>query len=620
MTTAPDSPNLYASALPRPKIVESKRPYTEIDLSHLDLHSTLAELPTHHFEVSVNVLGHKVVSRLNQEPDLPGVIVVDEDEVVTAVSRRRFLANIGRTYGLEIYLNRPVKILVNAVGIEHLSLSQDISIREAAEQALTRPPHLFYEPVIVTDGKNYRLLDIHTLLLAQTELLKQVNRIEQDRRQMAESLQKIGTALLSSLSLKKVTRRILKELDKVVRYERGVVLLRNGDELKSIALRGYPKSDAVPSKIKLSLQNNEADVFRRIVSTQEPMIVGDVTQDPGWQQLDWLPLNRSWLGVPLLDQGQVIGMISLTRLDRNAFTVDDVTVVTAFALQAAIALTNAQLYEQILNFNDQLELKVNERTEALNQAYKILEKLDKTKSNFIQVSAHELRTPLTVVRGYAQIMNTIEAIKNDENLSAMLGGIVSGIDRLHHIVNSMLDVAKIDSNSLEVIWESVNVNDLLQLLAFSFADALGQRKLNLSLDDLSHLPDVGGDSALLKKVFYAVLVNAIKFTPDGGSLTISGDEIMENGRSWVSVSISDTGIGIDQDQQQLIFEKFYQTGELALHSSGQTKFMAGGPGLGLAISKGILEALNGRIEVESLGRDEENYPGSCFTIWLPAVE
>ena len=448
MMTTSDTPNLYASALQRSTATEPKRPYPKTDLSHLDLNSTLADLPTHHFEVSVDALGHKVASRLNKEPELPGVIIVDDGVVVTAVSRRRFLANIGRTYGLEIYLNRPIKILINSVGTEHLSLPQTLSIREAAEMALTRPSHLFYEPIIVTDGQQYRLLDIQTLLFAQTQLLKQVNQLEQDRRQMAESLQKIGTALLGSLSLKKVTKRILKELDKVVAYERAVVLLRDEESLKSIVWRGFPKGESVPRKMSLALQDNDFDVFRRIISTQEPMILGDVTQEPGWQQLDWLPLNHSWLGVPLISQSNVIGMISLTRPDKDAFTQDDVFVVTAFAIQAAIALENAQLYEQILNFNDHLESMVEERTDELNQAYKILEKLDKTKSDFIQVSAHELRTPLTVVRGYAQIMATMPAIVENENLNLMLGGIVTGIDRLHHIVNSMLDVAKIDSNTL----------------------------------------------------------------------------------------------------------------------------------------------------------------------------
>lgn len=619
MTTA-DTPNLYASALQRANSPEVKRPYSGTNLSHLDLNSTLADLPTHHFEVSVDDLGHKVASRLNQEPELPGVIIVDAGKVVTAVSRRRFLANIGRTFGLEIYLNRPIKILINSVGSDHLSLPQTLSIREAAEMALTRPAHLFYEPVIITDGQKYRLLDIQTLLFAQTALLKQVNQLEQDRRQMAESLQKIGTALLSSLSLKKVTKQILKELDKVVTYERAVVLLRDADELESIVWRGFPKGDSVPRKMSLALQDNDFDVFKRIIATQEPMILGDVTQEPGWQQLDWLPLNHSWLGVPLISQSKVIGMISLTRPDKDAFTQDDVFVVTAFAIQAAIALENAQLYEQIVNFNDHLEAMVAERTDELNQAYKILEKLDKTKSDFIQVSAHELRTPLTVVRGYAQVMGTMPVMKEDANLRAIVDGIVSGVDRLHHIVNSMLDVAKIDSKTLDVIWEEVQLHDILQLLVLSFHDDVVHRGISLTLDNIADLPTVQGDSDLIKKVFYAVLVNGIKFTPDGGSVMVSGEIVQQNGRSWVQISVTDTGIGIDPDQQELIFEKFYQTGELALHSSGQTKFMAGGPGLGLAITKGILEALNGRIAVKSAGRDEENYPGSCFTILLPAVE
>lgn len=593
---------------------------TLVNLSHLTLQSTLADLPMHQFSVSVQTAGEVVAQAFQGQPDLPGVIIMAGEDVVTAVSRRRFLEHIGRAFGLEVYLNRPMKVLVNTIGTNHLTFASDTKIQEAAAAALTRPSDLYNEPVVVRVGEHdLRLLDSYILLLAQTELLKQVNQLEQNRQQLAESLRKTGQVLVSSLSLKKVTKRILKELDKVVAFERGAVLLREDEQLSLIAKRGFPRDERV-KELVVPYQADSEDVFGRMLQSQRPLLVPDVTQEPGWTQLDWLPLNRSWLGVPLITQDKVIGMISLTRLEADAFTENDVAVVLTFASQAAIALENARLYEKILSFNDQLEQNVAERTEELNRAYTILEKLDQTKSDFIKVSAHELRTPITVIKGYAQVLSTVPALKEDESSELMLAGILSGVTRMHRVVNSMLDVAKIDSNTLEVVHEELYLMDIFQKLSGSLAENVRQRRLSLSLDtSLEGLTAVTGDPNLLEKLFFALLTNAIKYTPDGGQIVVSGKEIppAATAPAWVEITVADSGIGVNPDQHELIFEKFYQTGELDLHSSGLTKFMGGGPGLGLAIARGIVEAHEGDIWVESHGRDQKTFPGSKFIVRLP---
>lgn len=116
-----------------------------------------------------------------------------------------------------------------------------------------------------------------------------------------------------------------------------------------------------------------------------------------------------------------------------------------------------------------------------------------------------------------------------------------------------------------------------------------------------------------------LLINAIKYTPDVGQITVSGQTAVENGVKGVQITVADTGIGIDPGYHDLILNKFFQTGKVALHSSGKTKFKGGGPGLELAIAQGIITAHKGRIWVESDGHDEENYPGSRFYVFLPAV-
>ncbi|MCA9981932.1 MAG: GAF domain-containing protein, partial [Anaerolineales bacterium] len=375
-----------------------------LDFSHLTLQSTLADLPTHDYQVGGQTMGVDVAAEFERRPELPGVIILEGESLIGAFSRRQFLERVGRPYGVEVYLNRTVKVMSQNIPPSHLVLQSDRTILEAANIALARPTNAFDEPlVLIYPHGRLCLLDIYVLIMAQNHLLNLVNQIEQNRRQLAESLQRIGRELSSSLSLKKVTKRILKELDKVVMYERAVVLLEKEEMLQAIAKRGYP-ADIHTADLHIPIQDRPDDIYRRMALTGDPILIQDVQTDASWQQMDGLPLHRSWLGVPLMHQERVIGMVSLTRAPANAFTADDITLVLAFAGQAAVALENARLYDEIRHFNGQLEEMVAQRTLELNKALEILARLDRTKSDFINVMAHELRTPITVISGYSQML------------------------------------------------------------------------------------------------------------------------------------------------------------------------------------------------------------------------
>jgi signal transduction histidine kinase len=185
----------------------------------------------------------------------------------------------------------------------------------------------------------------------------------------------------------------------------------------------------------------------------------------------------------------------------------------------------------------------------------------------------------------------------------------------------MLDMAKIDNRALTLYPEPVFIPSVIELVCQELGEPLTERNLTLTLEDMSDLPSIEVDPDALRKVFYHLIVNAIKFTPDGGQITISGrsrrSDWDEAAQSGIEIVISDSGIGIDAEYRELVFAKFYQTGELALHSSGRTKFKGSGPGLGLAIVRGIVEAHRGRVWAESPGYDEEACPGSRFYIFLP---
>jgi len=269
----------------------------------------------------------------------------------------------------------------------------------------------------------------------------------------------------------------------------------------------------------------------------------------------------------------------------------------------------------LANTFDEMTEHLQQRTLELEKTNRILEQMDRAKTRFIQVVAHELRTPLTLIQGYAQIIQ----VKSKENpdFTRYAGGISEGSSRMVEIIDSMLDVSRIDTNQLDLMPENIQIEPIIEKVKKVFESAFEERNIFFLTSGLADLPMICADKDLLYKVFYHVIGNAIKYTPDGGKITVSGRNITEVTPPEIELRVQDTGIGIDPENQQLVFEKFYQTGEVLLHSSGKTKFKGGGPGLGLAISRGIVNAHRGRIWLESPGYNEETYPGTTVFVRLP---
>jgi signal transduction histidine kinase len=259
--------------------------------------------------------------------------------------------------------------------------------------------------------------------------------------------------------------------------------------------------------------------------------------------------------------------------------------------------------------------------EELTRALWQLKRLDQTKSDFIRLSAHELRTPVAALLGYTQMMRDNPLVQASAELRTLVEGVVAGTARLHRVFNSILDVSRVMTGGLQIQPTPVSIPVIMDGVVLEFRRALEKRHLTLEQVGIRGLPLCWGDPDLLYKVFYHLVNNGIKYTPDGGRITVSGRTVNVRGLGrCVEVAVQDTGIGIAPQDLELIFEKFYRTGEPALHSSGTTSFKGGGPGLGLAIARGGVLAHGGRIWAESPGYDEENCPGSRFIVQLPLNE
>jgi two-component system sensor histidine kinase/response regulator len=262
---------------------------------------------------------------------------------------------------------------------------------------------------------------------------------------------------------------------------------------------------------------------------------------------------------------------------------------------------------------NRLEMKIRE-LETRNEE---LRRLDKIKDDFIQLTAHELRTPLTLVYGYSRLLQESAIVRRLKEESAeirtFIDGLVESIERMSSVINEVLTISRIATGRIELSVGPTNLAEIAGQIVTQFAQAAQQRNLLISFDVTQWPTFIQADGDLLELALYNVVGNAIKYTPDGGVVTLN----CKPNSTTVLVTVKDTGIGISKEEQTRIFDRFYTAGDTQLHSTSKTAYRGGGLGLGLAICRGVIEAHGGRIWVESEGRDEEKLPGSTFYVELP---
>src|SRR5690606_37705050 len=193
-----------------------------------------------------------------------------------------------------------------------------------------------------------------------------------------------------------------------------------------------------------------------------------------------------------------------------------------------------------------------------------------------------------------------------EQTREIAGNIIRASARLESVIAAMLDASQLEISGLQLMLVPTNMQAILDGAVAQFGNALRQRNLLLKMQGIDSLPSLRCDYRRLVQAFANLIGNAIKYTPDHGTVTIEGAIIPGgDGAEFVEVVVADTGIGIEPQFHQLIFEKFFRIGDPELHSTGRTKYLGAGPGLGLHIAKGVIEAHGGSIWVESEGEDEE---------------
>ncbi len=453
---------------------------------------------------------------------------------------------------------------------------------------------------------------------------------ERKARQISDTLSEIARELNAAPDLNSALDLVLSFMERVIAFDSGSVLLFENEQIRPVAVRGFAEPGRV---LNTRIDLDKAPLNQEVIKTKRPLIVNSTSDDPRWAQAIEPPgliyeLERvqSWLGVPLIVQDRVIGMLTADKMEPNFYRPEDADLALAFAAHAAVAIENARLYDEVRRRAAALEQKVAERTAELTAANEKLKGLNRMKSEFVSNVSHELRTPLTNIKLYLHLLEYGKQEKRDRYMETLYRE--AGL--LQSLIEDLLHLSRLDLGKAKPVLTPVDVNKVVSLLVNDRATLFADRGLVLEAHIEPDLPLIQADEKMLIQVLTNLMANAMNYTPDGGVVTVKTwhwtpgvrDRLKSSASgspssppqpqtpasgAWIAFSVTDTGRGIPAAKQERLFERFFR-GDAARQSR------APGTGLGLAISQEIVRAHGGRITVTS-----QEGMGSTFTVWLPAA-
>ena len=330
----------------------------------------------------------------------------------------------------------------------------------------------------------------------------------------------------------------------------------------------------------------EDSISGRVVQNAKLIYTRDAHSDPDFFFFD--EVVRSLLVVPLVIRNEPIGTLTVDSEYSNTFSESDIQLMTIAASQVSVAIANANLFEE-------LEARATE----LKAAYDELRESDRLKDELVQNVSHELRTPLTFVKGYSDLLMDGEMGLLTPPQQEALTIIADKTNEITRIIDDIITLQRIDAGNLNLKPESIS--EMLSTTVINHQLVADQKGLKIKVNLSPNKGIVNIDKQRITQVLDNLIGNAMKFSPDGGSIKVS--MVIENDQ--VLVVVADEGIGISPEQHERIFERFYQ-----IDGSARRRF--GGTGIGLAIVKRIIDAHQGKIWVES-----ELNRGSAFYFMLP---
>lgn len=325
-------------------------------------------------------------------------------------------------------------------------------------------------------------------------------------------------------------------------------------------------------------------------------VLGPVLPKEESQKVQSILGTKTTFAYPINIKGQPIGVfVASTKKEQNELSSYELETMNSFVNLIGLALQDAKLFTSLRGTSLQLE-----------QANEKLKQKDKLKDDFVSIASHELRTPMTAIRSYAWMALHRSDVPLTRNLEKYITRILISTERLINLVNDMLNVSRIESYRVEINPEPVDplllVKDIIDEVYFSKSE---EKKINFTVLE-KPVPKVFADPGKLRQVFLNLVGNSLKFTPDGGCITF---DFFTDGRT-VETSVKDTGVGISKEDMSKLFNKFSR-----LDNSYTAAATSGGTGLGLYISKNLIQLMHGKIMVNSEGVGK----GATFTVSLPVA-
>jgi len=424
------------------------------------------------------------------------------------------------------------------------------------------------------------------------------------------------------LDVQQLSFVIIGTLNDLLNMDRGALVLitkvDDGYEIEPMA----GVADIPRDKLTFTYDNA---FMSTLLQRQQPLLQYDLDFSPQFKEVEtavreWLKQMGMEAYIPIGTKEELAGFIAIgPKRSGVPYRASELELVQLLADQTVIALQNARLYSELSGKNDAVR-HLNMDLVAQNERLAIM---DKVKADFITIASHELRTPLTQVKGYADILAAMNESQSltPKQTQEILGHINRAVRRLEELITAMLDASQLDAEGVQLSFMDTSIDTVVRIAIDPMVQAAKERRITITRDGLADLPPIRADFKRLVQSFSNIIGNAIKYTPDHGNITIRAAMVPDqnNEENNMQIVIADTGIGIEQKYHDLIFEKFFRIGSTQLHSTGSTKFKGAGPGLGLTIAKGVIEAHGGRIWIESEGEDEERLPGSRFYIILPLL-
>ncbi len=539
-------------------------------------------------------------------------------------------------------------------------------------------------------------LDFYATVTGQLSIALENARLfeaEREQRRQTEALEEAAAVVNGTLDLDQVLDRILEQVERVIDGDAfNIILIEDDDTARVVRRRGYDREDWGV----LSLSFGEYPVLLEMIETGKPKVVPDTAADPDWileaGQEQW----RSYVGVPIMVGGLIVGFLNVNSTRPTKFTHRDGKRLQAFADHVATAIENAKLYQELHNHADALEERVRERTSQLRTQYAqlatILEStadgivlagsdgelilanpvarewlrqtlspeeseqlqaairglatraegrpemvleltgldlqltaapvskpavegasavvalhdithlkaLNRMKSRFVSNVSHELRTPIATIKLLVHLMQ-----EQPERREEYLEPLMREARHQAKLVRDILEMSRVDAGRLDIHPEPMSLNHLARESLVTHKNQARSQDLALECQVTQPDPIAMADSRWMLQVMNNLMSNAIRYTPAGGTICVSTGTAVADGRSWATITVSDTGIGIPEEELPYIFDRFFRGDQ-------PQAMQISGTGLGLAILKEIVELHGGQVTVES-----KVNKGSSFTVLLP---